>query len=274
MAEEENNVAANETGEVATTPIETNTESTSETETSNAAAPAEDVTQTQAFAKRLKEETEKNVASGVQAKLDAFYEKNYGDSNGVHSEADYNAAMEKQNAEQAEAAKQARNDNLTKSGINPTDIEDLIANNEIVKKASSYVSKKEAKDFVEKDNQEFLDYFKQENNRDFDAVKDILPTEVWQENKIYQESLGAKGKRFLDIYKLHENSILKAKLKELEKGSTTSLSNTENAASSTGSVTGNGSNKDVALTPEMVNSLSPKELSKRWKEVRELFKMK
>jgi hypothetical protein len=272
MADEELNVAANETEEVATPPIET--ESALEAGTGNAAAPVEDVTQTQAFAKRLKEETEKGVSSGVQAKLDAFYEKNYGASNNVHSEADYNKAMETQNAEQEEAAQQTRNDNLTKSGINPTDIEDLISNNKIVKEASSYVSKKKAKDFVENDNREFLDYFKQENSREFDAVKDILPPEVWKENKVYQDSLGKKGKSFLDIYQKHENSILKARLAELEKGSTTSLSNTENATSSTGSVTGNGTNKDVALTDEMVSTMTPKQLSKRWKEVRELYKMK
>jgi hypothetical protein len=268
--DEENNVAANETEEVATPQIETE----SSLETGNVATPAEDVTQTQAFAKRLKEETEKGVSSGVQARLDKFYEDNYGESNGVHNEAEYNAAMEIQNNQQAEEARQARNENLSKQGINPNDLENYISENPLIKEASNYINKKKAKEFVENDNNEFLDYFRKENKRDFDAEKDILPTEVWKENKLYQDSLGAKGRKFIDIYQKHENSILKTRLAELEKGSTTSLSNTENATSSTGSVTGNGTNKDTALTEELVNSMTPKQLSKRWKEVRELYKMK
>lgn len=269
MADEETNVAANETGEVATTPEETT--ETTQTETSNtdpvvATQGTEDVTQTQAFAQRLKEQTQKGI--------DKFYEDNYGVSNNVHSKADYDAAMQQQREAEEQTANQDRIDGLEKQGVDATQFDDYIANNPMVKKANSLIQKQELKDFREQDNQSFLDYFKKENKRDFDPEKDILPVEVWQENKDFQESLGKKGKSFIDAYQKHENSMLKSKLAEYEKGTSTSTANADNANSATGSVTGNGLNKSTALTEEMVNTLTPKQLSKRWKEVRELYKMK
>lgn len=273
MDEVVNNDAANEEGEVASTPIET-----TETEPVVANTGKEDITQTQAFAQRLKEEKEKGISQGVQAGIDAFYEKNYGVSNGVHSEADYNAAMQQQTEDQAalaaQDAAQDRKDELEKQGVNPDQLDEFIANNAIVKKANKLILEKDKKDFIENDNQVFLDYFKKENNRPFDPVKDILPPELWEVNQLYQESLGAKGRSFIDSYQKHENSILKARLAEIEKGSTTNVANIENANSATGSVTGNGLNGANTMTEEVFNSLTPRELSKRWKEVKILKNMK
>lgn len=50
--------------------------------------------------------------------------------------------------------------------------------------------------------------------------------------------------------------------------------NLKNAESSTGSVTGNGTPKNVTLTPEMLDNMTPKEIASRWQEVKLLFKMK
>jgi len=263
----ENNVAANSIEEVATPLIDSgSTDTITDVPEGTTETPIiDDVTTTQAFAKRLKEQTQKGI--------DAHYEKLYGVSNNVHSEADFNKAMEEQTNAQALQDEQDRKDNLEKQGVNASDFDDYIANNPTVKKANDLITKQELKDFMQKDNQEFLDYFQKENNRSFDSVKDILPQEVWSENKKYQDTLGKEGKSFVDAYQKHENAILKTKLAEYEKGNTTSKSNLENATSTTGSVIGNGTNISTSLTAEMIDKMEPREIAKHWKEVKKIYKM-
>lgn len=222
-----------------------------------------DFTETKAFSQRLNEMSQK--------KIDAHYEKLYGESNDVHSEADYVAAMEAQN--QADAEEERRN-SLEQNGYDPSVIDEYVSSNPAVIKAQKFIQEQELNKFKNDDNVDFLDYFQKENKRPFDAEKDILPNEVWDISQKYQNSLGREGRSLKEAYQKHENTMLKAKIAEFEKGTQTNESNTENAESSTGSVTGNGKNEGTTLTDEMVQSMTPLQLSKRWKEVRELYKMK
>jgi hypothetical protein len=268
MEIETENVAAN-TEEVAAPLIdnEETVEVDEGTEPEELVKPSEsetpDVTTTQAFSQRLKEQTQKGI--------DAHYEKLYGESNNVHSEADYIKAYAEQEANEAE---EERRSSLESNGYDPSVIEEYVNSNPTVKKAQELLHNQEIDKFKNDDNMEFLDYFKKENNRAFDGEKDILPTDIWELSKKYQNSLGKEGKSLVDAYQKHENSILKAKIADYEKGTQANETNAENASNSTGSVTGNGTNTNPLLTEEAFNKLSPREASKRWKEVRQLFKMK
>jgi hypothetical protein len=274
MEEMNENVAAN-TEEVAApleidnVNIEGEAENT-ETEVTPEQVVKPDVTETQAFAQRLKEQTEKGVEAGFQARIDKEYEKMFGESHNVHSQADYDYAVEVEK-------ERLRNEDFESkgNGYDSETINDFINNNPEILKAKAYMNKADLEKFKNDDNTDFLQYFEKENHRKFDGEKDILPNEVWDISRKFQESLGREGRGLKEAYQtLHENSVLKAAIAEFKKGTETISSNEENAASSTGSLTGTGSNNDKALTEESFNNLSPKEAIRRWKEVRQLFEMK
>ena len=70
--------------------VEAETQETTEEEVApEPTAVAEDVTTTQAFSRRLKEETSK----ATQAGRDATYSEQYGESHGIHTEAEYKQAL-------------------------------------------------------------------------------------------------------------------------------------------------------------------------------------
>lgn len=226
-----------------------------------------DITETQAFATRLKEQTEKGVNAGVQERIDKEYEKMFGESHNVHSQADYEYALELE-------TERKRKEDFEENGYDSGIIDDYVNNNPAILKAQEYMNKQDLDRFRDLDNVEFLTYFEKENKRKFDAEKDILPNEVWNLSRKFQESFGHEGRGLKEAYQQHENTLLKARIAEYEKGTETNSSNEENAASSTGSLTGTGSSNDKALTEESFNNLSPREAARRWKEVRALFKMK
>jgi hypothetical protein len=82
---------------------------------------------------------------------------------------------------------------------------------------------------------EFFEYFKSENGREFNASTDTIPDEVWE--------LTGKGKTLTDAYAIHHTKELKAKIAEYESKLQAQETNSLNASSSPGSVTGNGSAK-------------------------------
>jgi hypothetical protein len=119
----EKNMAANESefanlnmdlqlfaeGEPTTEP---STEPTTEPVTEPATEPTPDVTNTQAFSKRLNEMTQKAI--------DAEYDRLYGAEYGIHSKAEYDAAIAQQ---QAEAARQQFQD---ENGFDPDVIKPVV----------------------------------------------------------------------------------------------------------------------------------------------------
>lgn len=109
----------------------------------------------------------------------------------------------------------------------------------------------------QKDQTEFLRMFKEENGRVW-SEEDKLPDEVINYLK--------QGKTLSEAYTRHLKDTYKQKINANE-------TNQKNAESSTGSVTGNYI-KDTTLTPEMIESMSPKELAKRWPEVKKVLNMK
>jgi hypothetical protein len=91
---------------------EPSTEPTTEPVTEPVTEPTPDVTNTQAFSKRLNEMTQKAI--------DAEYSRLYGAEYGIHSKAEYDAAIEQQ---QAEAARQQFQD---ENGFDPDVIKPVV----------------------------------------------------------------------------------------------------------------------------------------------------
>lgn len=99
-----------------------------------------------------------------------------------------------------------------------------------------------------------------------EVKSDQIPENVWTEFQ--------GGKSLVDAYAKHENSLLKQELAKFKETEATKVKNAENANLSTGSVTGQGNLNDKPLTAEAIGNMSTKELSKRWKEVKQVMKMR
>jgi hypothetical protein len=94
----------------------------------------------------------------------------------------------------------------------------------------------------------------------FPEVKpEEIPVSVWEEH--------SQGKSLADAYTKHENSLLKQKLQEIEKGSKVKETNQNNANSSTGSVNGNGSTGNSYFTREQVQGMSTSEVNQNYKSI-------
>lgn len=113
----------------------------------------------------------------------------------------------------------------------------------------------------DKQNAEFIAFF--EAYPTIDVKKDI-PVAVWQEVD--------KGKSLLDAYVKHENKSLREQLAQVTAAKQIEQQNEANAASSTGSVTGNGSVLPAHFTQEQVSQMSTAEVNKHWTAINESMK--
>jgi hypothetical protein len=112
---------------------------------------------------------------------------------------------------------------------------------------------------------EFFDYFASENDRSFDPAKDAIPDEVWQ-------MVETKGKSLTDAFQIHELKQTKAKLNEFTKGTKTQESNSNNAMTGTGSVTGNGNSTNDYFTADQVRAMSPEQVKSNLKSIENSMK--
>lgn len=101
-----------------------------------------------------------------------------------------------------------------------------------------------------------------------DAYPDVdpkdIPQSVW-------DDVG-KGKNLVDAFLRHENMTLKQQLAAAEQTKQIEQQNQTNAASSTGSVTGNGSSAPAFFTQEQVSKMSNSEVNKNWNAINESMK--
>jgi hypothetical protein len=81
-----------------------------------------------------------------------------------------------------------------------------------------------------------------------------------------------KGKSLVDAFVRHENQSLKQRLEALEQAKQIEQQNQANAASSTGSVTGNGTSAPAFFTQEQVSKMSTSEVNKNWTAINESMK--
>jgi len=94
---------------------------------------------------------------------------------------------------------------------------------------------------------EFIEEFK-------DVKPEDVPAEVWQEVN--------NGKSLVDAYTRHENRTLRDRLAKMEETLQTRQKNDQNAQSSPGSVTGNGSVPTGYYSKEQVEKMDPKDAAK------------
>lgn len=191
--------------------------------------PKPDVTQTQAFAKRLKEETSR-------AK-DELIAEMYGESHGIRTYAQYQEALAKQReTEQLEQMKKDLPEDVAK---------EIIENRKFREKAEADNKARETREKQEADFKAFLDTYS-------DVKPESIPVEVWQEVRA--------GKSLVDAYAKYENKMLKDKIAQLTKSEKTQETNLKNADSSTGSVTGNGTPDEGFYTKDQVEKMSREEV--------------
>lgn len=188
----------------------------------------------------------------------------YGEEYGIHTYDEYQKALkEQERVNREEAIRQEYAD----KGLPEDLLNELVLSKQERLEREAEKQSQQAKQFVDRNRLDFLDWYQSENGKAFDANSDTIPDEVWKQSELYEKSQGREGKSLMDAYAHYEIKQLKSKLSAQEV-------NKINAESSTGSVTGNGATKDIELTPELINSMSPKELAGRWQEVRKVFKMK
>ena len=208
---EDDNLAANpdiETGEFATpeTPVEAPTEVQGQ------------VTDTQAFAHRLKEETTK----ARNAERDAMISEMYGESHNIHTYADYQKAME---AQQRETEIQK----LVQENVPESYAKEMMENRKFRSQYENERKTQSQKENQTKQYKEFLDAYPEFND---EAKINEIPAEVWQSAKA--------GTSILDAYVRYENKSLKGELTKYQTQQQAVQANQVNAQSSTGSVKGTG----------------------------------
>lgn len=189
--------------------------------------------------RRAREAAETKAA---QIEKDYQIAKEFGAEWGVYSEKEISEKYGSQGITNYEQLKEAAwRYKMQQEGVNPDLIKQYVSEDPDVKWAREFRTRQEAEDFKNKNKVEFLTYFKKENDRDFDVTKDTIPDEVWIQSELYEKSKGKEGKPLSDAYAIHYSKQLKAKIAEFETKFKALETNQQNASSTPGSVTGNGS---------------------------------
>ena len=133
------------------------------------AEPVEEVAKPQ----QSKEENAKYAAIRREAEKkarDQMISEMYGQSNGIHTYAEYQKALEREN----------RRKTAEERGVDYDVLEELINDDPRVKQASELLTAKEREEKTRNEQIEFLEYFKEKNGRSFDDSKDVIPDEVFK----------------------------------------------------------------------------------------------
>jgi|SRR5665648_18855 len=216
---ENQELAANTTDEVveiATPNTEVTTETTSEVQASTEEVTTEpqqqDISQTQAFAHRLKEET----AKSAQSHRDSVYaEMGYTwNDKPITNEREYKEAVKEQEIRESLA-----NRELPEEVIN-----ELVESRKFREESKAEKAERTKQEAQQNDYRAFAE--------NYPGVTEV-PQEVWDDVN--------KGRSLVDAYRTHENKTLKAQIAEFERKAQIQTANSNNATSSTGSITGQGS---------------------------------
>lgn len=191
--------------------------------------------------KRIERERESVSKKAAQEARDAYVAEQGIEWNGKHitTEAEYKEALKEQ-----ELTERYRSQELPDEVI-----AELVEGKKFREKFSESEKQSAERAKVESDFLEFTKAFP-------DAKPEDIPTSVWADVNA--------GKSLVDAYTKYENQTLKEKLAAVEQAKQIEQKNQENAASSTGSVTGNGSNVPTFFTKKQVEGMSQSEVNKNW----------
>lgn len=154
----------------------------------------------------------------------------YGESHGIYSKADYDRAVQAQREE-------AQRQEYQNAGIDPDLITRIINDNPTVKQANEIIAKQQQQAKINSEIEELFNEFP-------DAKNEQIP------DSVLLESID-KGISLKYAYAKYATSQLKAKIAEFEKGAKTAQTNSVNAETTTGSTTGNGTNKQDFISKEV-----------------------
>ena len=167
-------------------------------------------------------ESEATANTNAQARIDKHYEDLYGESNNVHTEAEYNQAMQQQEYSEA--------------GIDPDMINKIINDNPAIRQAQEIINRQQNDSRVSNEIQEMFAEYPESANAD-------IPESVLKE--AIESGIPLKY-----AYSKYANSQLTSKLAEYKKGTQTLDTNNKNALGSTGSTVGNGANVNNFIAKE------------------------
>lgn len=157
----------------------------------------------------------------------------------VRTEAEYRQALRDQQMFES----------YQKEGYSDEAIQKIIAVEKSQEEIKAKLSEYESKSRNEQEFKAFLEAYP-------DAKADEIPATVWAEFE--------SGKSLVGAYAKHENQLLKQRLAAIEQQKQIEQQNQANAQSSTGSVTGNGTNVPTFFTKKQVDGMSPSEVNKHY----------
>ena len=199
--------------------------------------------------KRIERERETTSKKAAQEARDAYIAEQGYEWNGspITTEAAYKQALKEQKIMEE----------LQEKGLPDEVIQELVESRKDREERA-----KEKQQMTEKQQQEaeykaFLETYPDVDPKD-------IPQSVW-------DDVG-KGKSLVDAFVRHENQSLKQRLEALEQAKQIEQQNQANAASSTGSVTGNGTSAPAFFTQEQVSKMSTSEVNKNWTAINESMK--
>jgi hypothetical protein len=248
----------NETIETVVTPESVETPITEQAVTTENAEPSAETVETKPektftqaeldsiIQKRIERERESTTKKASQEARDAYIAEQDWSWNGkkITTEADY-----KQAKQEEQLWAQYNNREL------PEDvIQELVEGKKFREKFAESENEKAERERVNADFQAFVETFPDAKNED-------IPQAVWDEVN--------KGKSLVDAYTKYENQTLKQKLAEVEQAKQIEQQNQENAASSTGSLTGKAGEKPAFFTPDQVKAMSQTDVDKNWNAIME-----
>jgi len=171
----------------------------------------------------IRREYEAKIATESQKAIDAEYSRLYGESHNIHSKADYDNAIQAQEEQEKE---QAIREEYEAKGVPEELLEELIQSK---KDRAERIAEKEANAKAEYTNKQYSEFA-----TSYPDVKgEDISQDVWN---AFNDGMPLKT-----AYAAYqENATLKAKIAEYESKLKASEVNTNNANSSTGSLTGNG----------------------------------
>ena len=211
-----------------------------------------DISTTKAFSERLKESTQKAI--------DAEYSKLYGSEYGIHTKADYDAAI--LNQQQAEEAQRL--------GIDPETIKPFFEQ-----------WKQSDPDFQE------LSSIRQANNvskalSDLNAelkdngvdlqLTDLSDAEVAKIPNVDKVTeYVSKGHTLADaVFLANKKDFMARQTQQAQQDTIKKIAN--NGASSPGSLAGNGGTTDT-LSDDIINAMSPQERMNKWPQIKKFYNM-
>lgn len=155
-------------------------------------------------------------------------------------------------------ADQKKYEDMQKQGMPQEAIDRILAVERAQEETTAKLTEYESKSKQAQDAQQFLEAYP-------DVKAEDIPASVWQEVD--------KGKSLVDAYARHENLTLKQQIAEITKAKEIEALNAQNAASSTGSVTGQGSAPTTTFyTQKQVAQMSLEETNRNWSAIQQSMK--